>query len=393
MSYYNAIRLLIYCTPFIDGFNGLAMTLGLPVIFGQIIRMPIVMFILYLLAKINFKVFLLVFSLFSLFVIRDVMSYNYIMSDIAISVTITIRYFYVLFFLLLVNYSCKKRYVTIVELLKWSKKAILIFAVIILICKASGFGLAYAGASKGVFIEVNALTALLVWGASIWIYPLYFGSATKHDILGAILVILATASQATKTGLLGIIVILLYYGIVNVILKKNTKILIETFLFIMIICLGVYMYLMSEIGNEILSRWQYFLSRMDLVTFLVSGRNIALQAAFSEWTDNILYILCGTGYSGGVKLTFWQNPVLSYGGPEMDIFDVGFYYGIIVMLIVMYYLLKPILMNRRYSSNITDIRFSYLLFFTVMFLGGHVLSSPMAGPFFAVAYVSNIYHN
>ena len=393
MSYYNAIRLLIYCTPFIDGLNGLAMTLGLPVVFGQIIRIPIIAFILYLLANINFKIFSLAFSLFSLSIIRDVFLSDYIMSDIAVSVTVTLRYFYVLFFLLLVNCSCKRKFVTIVDLLTWCKKTILIFAVIILLSKVSGFGLTYAGASKGLFIEVNALTALLVWGASIWIYPLYFSSPDRYDLLGALFVIVATASQATKTGLIGIIVILLYYGVVNVVVQKNIKILIGTVLFIIISGLIIYTYLMSEIGSEILSRWKFFLEKMDLFTFLMSGRNIALQAAFSEWADNILYILFGTGFSGGEKLTLGQNPILSYGGPEMDIFDIGFFYGIFAMLIVTYYLLKPVIMNKYHRNNIVNVKFSYLLFLVVMFLGGHVLSSPMAGIFFTVAYVANKYYD
>ena len=101
----------------------------------------------------------------------------------------------------------------------------------------------------------------------------------------------------------------------------------------------------------------------------------------------------GTGFSGGEKLTLGKNPILSYGGPEMDIFDIGFFYGIFAMLIVTYYLLKPVIMNKYHRNNIVNVKFSYLLFLVVMFLGGHVLSSPMAGIFFTVAYVANKYYD
>ena len=203
--------------------------------------------------------------------------------------------------------------------------------------------------------------------------------------------VLATGSQATKTGLLGVCIVMLYYGVVKAVKRKNARALISTLMLVIIGCFGVYFYLASELGATVLSRWQYFMARMDFFTFLVSGRNIALQVAFSEWSSDILYILCGFGYSIGAKLTFGHNPTLSYGGPEMDLLDIGFFYGIIAMCVVTYYTVKPIVHYTFAETERSCIVFSYILLWGIMFLGGHVLGSPMAGIFYAVAYVMAMY--
>lgn len=391
MLYYNAIKILIYATPFIDSFNGLAMSVGGAVIFGQIIRVPIIVGMILLLGKINFRYFMISLFALAVFLTKDVVFSGVFVSDVVTSITIDFRYLYVLVFCQLLISCYKKGIISTDDLLVWGKKAVLIFAVIIILSKISGVGLNYAGANKGLFIEVNALTALLVWGVSIWLYPLYFTKFTRIDLCGGVLMVLATGSQATKTGLLGVCIVMLYYGVVKAVKRKNARALISTLMLVIIGCFGVYFYLASELGATVLSRWQYFMARMDFFTFLVSGRNIALQVAFSEWSSDILYILCGFGYSIGAKLTFGHNPTLSYGGPEMDLLDIGFFYGIIAMCVVTYYTVKPIVHYTFAETERSCIVFSYILLWGIMFLGGHVLGSPMAGIFYAVAYVMAMY--
>ena len=89
-------------------------------------------------------------------------------------------------------------------------------------------------------------------------------------------------------------------------------------------------YYLQGNGAAILSRWNYFYKDMDIMSFLLSGRNNMLVTTFNIWIEHPFSVLFGFGFSFAAKLIYSINPTQSFIGAEMDIFDLFFYYGLIL---------------------------------------------------------------
>lgn len=389
------LRWLIVLTPFIDILNGIIDTLGIriPVSVGQFIRILVLIVLFFVLMKESIRKGIIVFGMITLLLFRNLVITLHTGAGLFSNIVYDIRYIYVLVFVLVLKCACRRRYLQAKECIKWAQIAYLVVTYTILLCKLFSIGLDYAGANKGFFKEQNSLTALLVFGCSIWLYRAFIDHGKLFDKLNAVLICFVTLSQATKTGLVGVGCCLLYVVFyIGMVKKDRVK---SVVLCILGLAAGgfVFLYFVEGGGNEVLSRWQYFMKKLDIVSFLLSGRNAALAISIDVWIRNIWYVLFGTSFVLGSKLVLGVNPALSFGGPEMDAFDVIYYYGILIGLIVLIPLVKQfirsiknVLSTKLYKSNYYN--FSYIIFCVISFLGGHVLSSPMAGVFFAIAFVA-----
>lgn len=391
LSYKNIIAMIMLLTPFIDIANGIMRVQGasLSVSIGQIVRIVLLVIMLLILLLKDRNTFLFIILLVALIVIRDIVYIAIYSANFFNDISCDLRYIYVLTFGLVTYKAYKRNEVSKEELLSWAKRYVAIVAIVTVVTNLFLFGLDYVG-TKRLFTEVNALTAVLVWGVSMWIHDLFMTKFSIKNLIVSLMIVYAAFSQATKTGVIGVIVCFIYmFYYIGVINKRFAKQIVLGVLGL-IGAFVLYRYFTAGTGTNIFSRWQYFYLNLDAMSFLLSGRNSLLDTSIKVWTSDWLFIFCGTGYSVASKLILAINSSASYIGAEMDIFDIVIYYGIIVGLVVFIPLLRVFGRSLKgiWTKTINSYyKFGFIIISIVAFLGGHVLSSPMAGIFFCVAFI------
>ena len=162
----------------------------------------------------------------------------------------------------------------------------------------------------------------------------------------------------TKTSMVIVGVSVLFFIYQVFFKEKKIRNIILVILFITIFIFVFERFFWDTFNSTILTRLQYFRERQDLTSFIVSGRNETLIKSFELWGSNFFYILFGTGFTigGGFIQSFLPGHALI----EMDLFDIMYFYGII-MLVIIYIPLCKILIK----SILLLIKPSKLLYKTI----------------------------
>lgn len=393
----NLFYVLVILTPFIDVINALIRITGVSSLFsfGQIIRIIILLAMGSFVLKCNKKYSRYIFALLLFLLLHDLLQSIFCSIDISQNITYNLRYFYVLTFGMALFTSVQRQKINESDLYSLIKIITSVVAVISLVSSLFGFGLDYAG-TKRVFTEVNALTAILVVGCGVYIYEIVFNNKRISTVVLTLIMIVSTVLQATKTGLIGIVIcgafIYFYVGFVR---KKVLK-QFEIFLLLVGTFFLLEKYYLQGQGTAIFSRWNYFYTGMDTVSFLLSGRNDMMITTFDLWINHPISAIFGFGFSLMEKLIYAINQNQSFVGAEMDIFDLYFLYGVIIASMITVPLFKNLLkcFVNLFKNNISSYyTFLYIIMFFVSFLGGHVLNSPLAGIVFCLLYCLTYGHN
>ncbi|MDB1944573.1 O-antigen ligase family protein [Clostridium tertium] len=206
----------------------------------------------------------------------------------------------------------------------------------------------------------------------------------KINILNIFIFLLNLSSLllvGSKTGILGLVLAVIlysiYYGSITLneksISKKNIlKIILWALLFL--ICTLVVFY---PTFKKMIDRVIYFYNRDgNILAALLSGREKFLLEAFNNLLNErfwILKLLFGVGF-------FYRKEWGIGELVEMDLFDITFSLGVIVSLIIIYYLFK--LLNKIIKS-LNKENYVYLVCIIIMvlfsFIAGHVLFSALSG--------------
>ncbi len=393
ISWRDLIYFIVIISPFIDLLNNLVFQLGLSLTFspGQFIRTSLLLIMLMMLA-IGYRYFLVIMvAVIGCVIVRNLIYLLHYGASFYLTCTQDLRYVYVLTFYFLLSGAYRTSQITWEEMYDMTKKFVIVIAVASLISVITGVGIDYAG-GKRFFTEVNALTAILVYGGGVFLYETITsrdGSKYKNLFVTAV-IIYVLLFQATKAGLIGICVCFLYVMAYEGLLKGK-------FLKLMIL-LGVavsgiyviYYHYTTGAGMEILNRWKYFCEHMDFWSFLLSGRDLLFQLSFKVWKRDILFVLFGVGYANAYTFLQQENSSLSYPGAEMDLFDIGFYYGLIALVLIGIPIVRNVWKAARNvvsQSRKSFVNFFYIILFVLSFLGGHILSSPLAGILFCLSSV------
>lgn len=379
----NRLFLLVLISPFIDVINAIMHLTGFTGLsFGQVIRTVILVIMLYDIAKLNKKSFLYIFSLIFILIFKSLIYAVFFQTNFFQDLSCNFRYIYVMAFAFFLMGLINKKKIDRDDLFYLLKLYVGIIASISLVPVVTGFGIDYFG-TKRIITEVNALTAILVIGIGIYLYELFYEDHSIKNIILTLIVVLATLSQATKTGIIGLIVLGVYlYIYTGVVRKKLLKQLLISIVVIGIMPI-IYNYYITGSGNNILNRWSYFYAKMNVWSFLLSGRDEMLATTFDIWKSNPIFILFGTGFSVLQKEVYSINATQSYIGAEMDFFDLFFYYGGIVGVCISTLFLKKIFncikIMFKGDKKTSYYSFLFIILFLISFLGAHVLSSPLAG--------------
>lgn len=206
----------------------------------------------------------------------------------------------------------------------------------------------------------------------------------KINILNIFIFLLNLSSLllvGSKTGILGLVLAVIlyciYYGSITLneksISKENILKIILWALLILICTLVVF----YPTFKKMIDRVIYFYNRDgNIFAALLSGREKFLLEAFNNLLNErfwILKLLFGVGF-------FYRKEWGIGELVEMDLFDITFSLGLIVSLIIIYYLFK--LLNKIIKS-LNKENYVYFVCIIIMmlfsFIAGHVLFSALSG--------------
>ena len=279
----------------------------------------------------------------------------------------------------------------IIKYLIWSSY-IAIFSILL---SYVGIGSAsYEGSSrlgvKGFFTIQSTITAYL-----LMIMPLYYLKFKKNFSIQMIICTFALFSIGSKTGVFGTLLEIIFISIFDL-KKENYKNKTEKYLvfigFAISIAPAIMIRYISYLMNIYHSNSYYY----NLMAFLLSNRNDQIIAAQNgivlirdELKIRIGYIF-GYGYTSMSKI---MSIHYNYDAIERDFHGVFFYFGIVALMVLVYYLIKIIVrsirLNFRFHFKNEYIYISFLIMCVGIiygWLGGHVFYEAMNQlPFWIVA--------
>ncbi|MCM1990503.1 O-antigen ligase family protein [Oceanirhabdus seepicola] len=394
------IFLLMAITPVIDILNGIVvynLKLNSIVSPGQLIRSLLLIIITILCIKQSSKNILVISLIIVTFLFQQyIFSINYnvsLIKEIAFATKILFNVFLLIF---LNNYFKLKK----IEENKLIESILIGGALVsgtIVITKILGIGVGSYGdvGHKGIFMELNSVTAVLIMCIPITLYKIIYEKKKMYYILLYLFMAISLIILGTKAGIAGLVIITSYYVIFGI--KGKYKYIKNM---CMIILLAIMMFLFYKIYystymNTIFLRYSHFYNKTDIPTFLLSGRNILASIAFQFWKSKWYHLIVGVGFVRGSE---WINSfIFGHGMIEMDLLDLIYFYGIPLALPLIIKLtsltIKASFMLIKSCSMVQKSLFiSLIIGFTISFLGGHVILSPLAGTYFVtiVAYTNNL---
>lgn len=389
------IYFLLIFTPIIDLLNGIfvyILKIQSAVSPGQVIRMLILCILIYMYIKQTAKhvfilaAFILVFG-FQEFILYFNGDINFI-EDITFISKIWINLFFILF--LIKYYSVKE--LTVEKVMDYIINAATFVGGTLLITKMLDIGVSSYGDAgyKGLFMGLNDITAVITIGMPFVLYKMIYAHKKLKYTCKFLVILSSLFMLGTKTGLVAAIILTVYYVVFGIRGKRRYIKRVVLIALIIILAFIFLKYFYTEFSNTILKRQQYFVEQLDLVSYLLSGRNELLLIAFEYWKTNLFYIFLGVGFTQG---NAWLSSfVENHGMIEMDMFDIMYFYGITMFSVFIYILLpsfirviKQIIIGKDMEKKTFFI--SYFVAFIVSFLGGHVILSPLAGTYFAIVLV------
>ena len=384
---------IICVTPFIDVIN-ILIGIERSVSFGQIVRMTLLCLMhCVLLMEVPFHSLLIILLTVAL-ALREALYSAFCNVSFMQAVVYDIYYIYVLSFFALLMRACKSGHIVKKDIWNFSKRFALITAFSVIIAKLLGVGLEYSSTGlQRLFGSANALTATLVWGASLWLYEAFYGERTPKSLFASLLIIYCASSQGTKAGLIG------SFACIGLIFFHSFFIRFNPLKAAVLIGIGaivavtLYYYFTSGDGMMVLERWKYFIGRVDahkksVLSFVLSSRDEKLFRGMSFWIKDWAAPFIGFSFPYLDYQVHLIAPTSNYAATEMDIFDLFLFYGSFLGGGIALYLTRRALqcairVFRRQSDAYDAVL--YIIFYILMFMGGHVLNSPFAGVAFCLS--------
>lgn len=248
-------------------------------------------------------------------------------------------------------------------------------------------GLIYAGNEIG--------AAIIISGA---ILQMYFIEQRKYlnFLFVGILMMAMGALLTSKVSILASILISLFFPLIKSseklkVLKINKKDFKYSFAILSILpllSLGLIYYALYV--SNLMDRFSFFYDKVDIVTLLLSQRNIWALEAIHIFINN--YTLSDYIFGMGIE---WYKFISENKAVEIDIIDFTMAYGLLGFLLsygfFVFVLIKSILCkNNRFRKYII---FISLLILTISCTGGHIFNSGTAGFLIAIVLAYKNYKN
>lgn len=231
--------------------------------------------------------------------------------------------------------------------------------------------------SRGFFYSGNEVSLTFVVLALWIIFWAWRKGKAAYAVTGAVLLGLSVL-LATKVAIAGIFISLCIIPFLSTGVKMPR---LRNMIYVGILAAaGIYMAYRGMVMTGLWDRFLYFYHRVDLVSFLLSSRNIFLASSrdifMHEYTP--LQQLFGVGYDDLIKSV------------EIDFFDIVMYYGIVGVTVFTLFWLYMLLQScrvyfRKASDYASLIVFLDLMLVGISFTAGRTMTSAMSGIFIALS--------
>lgn len=266
-----------------------------------------------------------------------------------------------------------------------------IVLVVNILMKYVGFGYPmYASGdigSKGLFYAGNETSALLIILTSILAYEMFFKKKGWQFYLFTIFSLFIGLSIGSKTGTLGVLLLLVLIPLKRPSIKSNTeefkKLGYKVFGFIPIMAFGTWIALKHTSGY---GRISYYWEKLDVFTFILSHRNFFCADSYSIYQSKYNFIerIIGVGQT---KYELLNNFKII----EIDIADIFFAFGFIGLFLFVFLIFN--LMSQSWKlSKLKEHPYTNFVFLMVFVLlgissiAGHVFSSGMSAVFIGLLF-------
>lgn len=401
VSVKNWLIFVLISAPFIDLING-AMTFlfeykGISA--GQITRIVFLIINLGILLKIDFKKFIWMFML-CIFLVLQIyigISWGHINTifEMFEEIVFDTKFVYGISFIVLISSTVKQGKITKDILRENTIKSTVLLASILILTTLANLNVGSYGdiGSRGLFIEINAISASLLIGLGLQL-DVYFGDLySRRNFFRVAILLIGLFLLGTKASMLFSIFLISYFIFREIFSRKILHSMLAIFIGTLIIIFMIYYFTYGN-GVEIIERLVYFKDRMDFISFIFSGRNQTLKNIFSFWISRIYNIVLGTGYNNGSYSIKYL--IDGRGSIEMDFFDIYYFYGGIIGTIVLFIFVKLFFKSiigfiKNKDKSLKSYNLVYIIAIICTMFGGHVIFSPLASGYFAVTFILNKY--
>jgi len=396
------IVLLMFALLPIDMINGIMLrnAIILPITLGQVFKLIIIAVLFFRFFIFNFKLLVTSFLMFlmllapTFYQILIHVDASFLFSDI-IKVS---KYLTPLFsFFFFRDYINRQDAIELKQLFKLVRFSYIILVVNILI-KYIGLGYPmyrYGDiGSKGFFYAGNETSALLIILSAILAHSILLTSKRWKFYAFMTFSLVVGISIGSKTGVLGILLLMLLIPIKQSSIRLSSKGLqklnYKLFAYVPLIGFGAWLALKSSAGYE---RISYFWNKLDVLTFVFSHRNFFFLDAYKVFKEKykLMEMFIGVGQT---KYEFLNNSKII----EIDIADIFFTYGLMGILLFIFLIEKLLTKSFRFSKikEYKHTNFVFLMVFILLgisSISGHVFSSGMSAIFigllFSLMYLKN----
>ena len=385
----------------VDSINGFLLLnkVNTSISLSQLVKFPILFFMLFRIFLLNRKYSLHIFSivfilLTSVFVnYFQIASINFI-AEFTLILKLMVIPVCLYYFVCLKNINSDFYNNSVSKIFKIA--FIVLFVNIFLSFVGVGYS-SYSGGigNKGFFYAGNELSAMYLVINSYLLLNVYQNYQRKYFYLLSVIAIALGLLISTKVSMISILFIVLLIPLTHLKLKITPKLIRNSVFFLLAIVLFTFILIENVRTSGVYARWVYFFKiyDYDFISILLSGRNITLTESWNMNAINFepLNAFFGYSYTGFID-NLRQSSFFKAKANEMDFIDLYFMYGILGLFSVLSVWFIAIY-NYFISSNKNIILLiTILLILFISFISGHILYSGLSGPFIGI-YLSQFFTN
>lgn len=241
--------------------------------------------------------------------------------------------------------------------------------------------------SKGYFYAGNEVSALLVILSSFLAFHIWKTKPWWQYLFFALFTLFVGFTIGSKTGVVGLIIMMSLIPIKPLSFVVNIKKMLAFGAAILVIVpVALYAMWRSIQETDLMVRFTYFSQKFDVITFLLSNRNVFFRDAWRQYMEeyNSVEKFIGVGQSKFEILTFERTV-------EIDVVDIFFAYGFIGVFLMIILLGIILAQASRFSRTGNHPYANFVLMMTLLLIAisstaGHVFSSGMAAIFIGLLF-------
>lgn len=254
--------------------------------------------------------------------------------------------------------------------------------------------------SKGLFYAGNEVSVVLIILSSFLMYWYQLFNKKVLFIIVGIVAVFTGLYITSKTAILGTVFTFIYFFIFKP--NRNELTIKDVFFYLLFFFIlmpaGLYFIVDYLKSSDIMERFSYFWNQLDIYTFILSNRNTFLFDFIEIFKKeyNVVEMIIGVGQSTFETLN--HSHII-----ELDFFDIYFAYGVIGIMLFLFYITFVVIQSKLKSRNRKIFTFtSYtkyiaILLIVLSFFSGHIFNSGMAaiyiGCVFSLMYYKSNYEN